>query len=257
MDVVGTGKTTGMSDSAVQGPNKLLLKMARTTKKMRSDIDSCLDKKGYDSSNEEQLRECAEEAAKKGIGGSQSLTADDYIEVYKNKTLKELEENNTERQGLMSDTHKELQQRFESLDVNYYISQGMSEDEALEKAKNEAGPHERTVIRGFMKRMHWNKYLDGSDDDRKILEIGTLAVTPKQMRECLAELTGWDGKGSLSEHIEKNVRIQPGTQRMVYVTGEGKEIEIGNDTWRMAGDESKISGSLGKDLRECLEEKNK
>jgi hypothetical protein len=108
-----------------------------------------------------------------------------------------------------------------------------------------------------MKRMHWNKYLDGSDDDRKILEIGTLAVTPKQMRECLAELTGWDGKGSLSEHIEKNVRIQPGTQRMVYVTGEGKEIEIGNDTWRMAGDESKISGSLGKDLRECLEEKNK
>ena len=54
--------------------------------------------------------------------------------------------------------------------------------------------------------------------------------------------------------MEKNVRIEPGTQRLVFTTDNG-DVEIGNDTWRMAGDLSKISGSLGEGLRDCLEEK--
>ena len=42
----------------------------------------------------------------------------------------------------------------------------------------------------------------------------------------------------------------------MFVTGEGKEIELGNDTWRTAGDLSKIAGSLGTDLEKCLGDKS-
>ena len=245
---IGTGETTGMGDSAKQGPNKLLLKLARTTRKVREMIQSRLDKG-------ESLEEACKFASEKGIGGSQSLTPEDCKAIYEDDTLKQFEENNTKRDRAMDKAHSGVQQRLESLDINYYMDEeGLSEEEALEKQKNEAGPHEKTVIRGFFKRMHWDKYMDGSDDDIKILEIGNLAITPKQIRGCLGELSKWDGNGTLSEHLEKNVRIEPGTQRLVFTTDNG-DVEIGNDTWRMAGDLSKISGSLGEGLRDCLEEK--
>ena len=248
LDVVGTGDTTGMGDSAVQGPNKLLLKIARTTRKVREMIQSRLDKG-------ESLEEACKFASEKGIGGSQSLTPADCKAIYEDETLKQFEENNTKRDRAMDEAHSGVQSRLESLDINYYMDEeGLSEEEALAKQRNEAGPHEKTVIRAFFKRMHWDKYMDGSDDDRKILEIGNLAITPKQIRECLGELSKWDGNGTLSEHLEKNVRIEPGTQKLVFTTDNG-DVEIGNDTWRMAGDISKISGWLGKDLRDCLEEK--
>ena len=35
----------------------------------------------------------------------------------------------------------------------------------------------------------------------------------------------------------------------------GPNVEIGDDTWRTAGDLSKIAGGLGKDMQKCLGEK--
>ena len=245
---VGKGKTTGMGDSTIQAPNKLLMKIARTTRKVREMVQSRLDKG-------DTLEEAIKFASEKKIGGSQSLTAEDCKAIYENEALKELEQNNSKRDRGMDSAHSGVQQRLESLDINYYTDiEGLSEEEAIEKAKTEAGPHERTVIRGLMKRMHWDKYTTGVDDDSKILEIGNFAVTPKIMRNCLGELSKWNGEGSLKEHLEKNIRIEPGTQRLVFSTDDGN-VEIGNDTWRMAGDGSKITGSLGKDLISCIEKK--
>ena len=33
---------------------------------------------------------------------------------------------------------------------------------------------------------------------------------------------------------------------------KGKSVEIGDDTWRTAGDLSKIAGGLGTEMRDCL-----
>ena len=52
--------------------------------------------------------------------------------------------------------------------------------------------------------------------------------------------------------MEKNMRIKPGTMSLMFVTEEGKEVHIGDDTWRTAGDLSKIAGGLGKDMQKCL-----
>ena len=55
--------------------------------------------------------------------------------------------------------------------------------------------------------------------------------------------------------MEKNMRITPGSMKLMFVTKEGKEVEIGNDTWRTAGDLSKIAGGLGTDMQKCLDSK--
>ena len=81
----------------------------------------------------------------------------------------------------------------------------------------------------------------------------------------IAKLTGFkgdtstpEGKKALKEHIHKNMRVQPETMSLsFYKKGatpeEDEEIHIGEDTWRNAGDTSKIAGGLGKDMRKCLE----
>ena len=133
------------------------------------------------------------------------------------------------------------------------MAQGMTEEEAMEKYNREGGPNERTYTKSFMKRMHWDRYIDGIDDDKKMIEVGDRSYSPKDFRNCIGKLTGWDGKGSLKEHVEKNMRIKPGTMSLMFVNEKGEEVEIGNDTWRTAGDLSKIAGGLGKDMRKCLE----
>ena len=103
-----------------------------------------------------------------------------------------------------------------------------------------------------MERMHWDRYVDGTDDDKKIAEIGSQAISPKDFRECLGSLTGYNGEGQLSDYLKKNMRLKPGTQKLMFVGGEGKEVDIGDNTWRTAGDGSKIAGGLGKDMQQCL-----
>ena len=141
--------------------------------------------------------------------------------------------------------------RVVELDVAHHQAQGISSDDAIKKYDTEAGPHEQTYTKSFMKRMHWDRYIDGVDDDKKMIEIGDKAYSPKDFRGCLGELTGWDGKGNLKEHLQKNMRITPGTMKLSFVS-KGKSVEIGDDTWRTAGDLSKIAGGLGKDMQKCL-----
>ncbi len=50
------------------------------------------------------------------------------------------------------------------------------------------------------------------------------------------------------------MRVTPGSMKLSFVS-KGKTIEIGDDTWRTAGDLSKIAGGLGKDMQICLGKK--
>ena len=51
------------------------------------------------------------------------------------------------------------------------------------------------------------------------------------------------------------MRIKPGTQELMFVGKDNKELHLGTDTWRTAGDLSKIAGGLGSDLKKCLGKK--
>jgi len=155
----------------------------------------------------------------------------------------------------MQTAHENMYNRVVELDVAHHQGQGLSSDDAIKKYDEEAGPHEQTYTKSFMKRMHWDRYIDGVDDNKKMIEIGDKAYSTKDFRDCLGELSDWDGKGDLKEHLQKNMRITPDTMKLSFVTKKGKTIELGDDTWRTAGDLSKIAGGLGKDMRSCLEKK--
>ena len=249
--VAGSGDADGLNDSTKQAPNKLLFKMATAAASIRKKMRACM------GGDESKLGECAKKVATKPgankkplMGGN--VTTEDCLSIYNNKALEKLEQNVQTRKDAMQKAHEEMYNTVVELDVAHYQEQGISSDEALEKYKNEAGPNEQTYTKSFMKRMHWDRYIDGVDDDKKMIEIGDKAYSPKDFRNCLGELTGWGGKGSLKEHMEKNMRVKPGSMKLMFVTKEGKEVEIGNDTWRTAGDLSKIAGGLGTDMQKCL-----
>ena len=54
--------------------------------------------------------------------------------------------------------------------------------------------------------------------------------------------------------IDKNAKVHSSVSVGPFSV-IGPNVEIGDDTWRTAGDLSKIAGGLGKDMRECLGKK--
>tara|TARA_Y100000310_G_scaffold214753_1_gene215726 strand:+ start:240 stop:2354 length:2115 start_codon:yes stop_codon:yes gene_type:complete len=246
--VAGSGDADGLNDSTKQAPNKLLLKMTNSTASVRVKMQRLIDK----GKTPEEATEIVANSKQKGkplMGGN--LSSDDCLSIYNNKALEKLEQNTQTRKEAMRESHEGMYNAVVELDVAHYMEQGMSDEEALEKYENEAGPNEQTYTKSFMKRMHWDRYIDGVDDDKKMIEIGDKAYSPKDFRDCLGKLTGWDGVGNLKEHIQKNMRIKSGTMKLSFVS-KGKTVEIGDDTWRTAGDLSKIAGGLGKDMQQCL-----
>ena len=226
--------------------------MATATSSIRKKMKSGM------GGDESKLKGCAEKVANKKnakgkplMGGN--VTPEDCVSIYNNKALEKLEKRIVERKKSMKKAHEDVYNAVVELDVTHYQQElGLSEEAALEKYQKEGGPNERTYTRSFMKRMHWDRYVDGVDDDKKLIEIGDKAYSPKDFRNCLGKLSGWDGKGDLKEHLVRNMRVKPGTMKLMFVTKEGKEVEIGNDTWRTAGDLSKIAGGLGDDMVKCL-----
>ena len=59
----------------------------------------------------------------------------------------------------------------------------------------------------------------------------------------------------LKQYLLKYMRVVPGTMEMKFVNKQNEEIHLGNDTWRTAGDLSKVAGNLGQDMQECLGKK--
>jgi hypothetical protein len=160
----------------------------------------------------------------------------------------------------MDDAHKKMYNSVVELDVAHYMdSEGLTEEEAIEKYNEQAGPNEQTYTLSFLKRMHWDRYINGVDDDKKMIEIGDQSFSPKDFRECLAKLSEFpgdsstpEGKKQLKQHLLENMRVVPGSMEMKFVNKKGEEKHLGNDTWRTAGDLSKVAGGLGIDMQKCL-----
>ena len=246
--VAGSGDADGLNDSTKQAPNKLLLKMTNTTSSVRKKMQRLIDR----GKTPEEAAELVANSKQKGkplMGGN--LNGDNCLSIYNNKALEKLEQNSQTRKDAMQQAHASMYNTVVELDVAHHQGQGMSSDESIKKYNEGAGPNERTYTKSFMKRMHWDRYIDGVDDDKKMIEIGDKSYSPKDFKDCLGKLSGWNGEGNLKEYLTKNMRITPGTMKLSF-SSKGKTIELGDDTWRTAGDLSKIAGGLGKDMQKCL-----
>ena len=246
--VAGSGDADGLNDSTKQAPNKLLLKMTNTTSSVRKKMQRLIDR-GKTSEEAAELVANSKQKGKPLMGGN--LNGDNCLSIYNNKALEKLEQNSQTRKDAMQQAHASMYNTVVELDVAHHQGQGMSSDESIKKYNEGAGPNERTYTKSFMKRMHWDRYIDGVDDDKKMIEIGDKSYSPKDFKDCLGKLSGWNGEGNLKEYLTKNMRITPGTMKLSF-SSKGKTIELGDDTWRTAGDLSKIAGGLGKDMQKCL-----
>jgi hypothetical protein len=164
----------------------------------------------------------------------------------------------TRRQNSMEEAHKEIVNATKKQDEEWFKT---PEGAKWRKENPDAnGPYTQTYVREYMNNMHWDKYIKNLDG-KKQLQIGGVNCKPRDLRECLGELSGFkgdtstpEGRAELLEHLERRVDIDADTGA-VRVKGENG-ASLGYDTWRTAGTSPKTAAGPGKDLRECLRKKN-
>lgn len=158
------------------------------------------------------------------------------------------------RRDVMGEVHTGIVGAVQTADSN--------PDDYPTNPSGDNGPHQQTYVNGFMKRMHFNSYIMGERDGVGSQNIAGDNVEPQHYRECLAELSGYDGdtttedgRKGLVSHLSKRVRISPDNDSVSFETNDGKVIKLGVDKYRTKGDSKAVLGSLGNDLKKCVKGK--
>lgn len=121
------------------------------------------------------------------------------------------------------------------------------------------GPAIQTYVAGTLSSLHIDTYVENYDD-KVLVEMGGVGVTPSDVRGCMASLSGYKGKtdtpkerNALKEHLIKSVKVDAGSGA-VYLVGNNKNnIRIASDTWRQAGaNTKKVATAYGPELQQCL-----
>ena len=122
------------------------------------------------------------------------------------------------------------------------------------------GPHTQGYISTVMKAMHFDSYIDGGDK-KMIIQMGIRGTKPNQIRECLAEQSGFDGdlkttegRDGLKKHLREKCRIDA-KSGAIFVESPDGERQIAEDTWRTAGTSQKVASGFGKEMRDCIKGK--
>ena len=122
------------------------------------------------------------------------------------------------------------------------------------------GPHVQGYIGTVMDAMHFDSYIDGGDG-QMIIQMGIRGAQPKDIRNCLAEKSGYqgdlsttDGREGLKKHLKETCKIDS-KSGAIQITNENGTTEICEDTWRTAGTSQKVASGFGSDMRDCISSK--
>ena len=121
------------------------------------------------------------------------------------------------------------------------------------------GPAIQTYVAGTLSSLHIDTYVENYDD-KVLVEMGGVGVTPRDVRGCMARLSGYKGKtdtpeerNALKEHLIKSVKVDAGSGAVYLVGNGGNNIRIASDTWRQAGaNTKKVATAYGPELQSCL-----
>jgi hypothetical protein len=170
--------------------------------------------------------------------------------VYFNQTAKS-------RRDVMGEVHTDIVSAIQEADAE--------DGNAYPRNPNgDNGIHQQAYVAGFLHRMHFDSYIKGERDGVASQNINGKNVEPEYYRNCLAELSGFDGdtstddgKKSLIEFLTKRVRISPKNDSIIFESKDGRVVTLGVDKYRTKGDSKAVLGSLGKDMKNCLKEKSR
>ena len=126
------------------------------------------------------------------------------------------------------------------------------------------GPHGRAYIRSVMHALHFDRYINMSEEESKqmIVQMGIEGAKPDDFKACLAKLSGYEGDPidpeELIAHIEKRCRVdKTTTPPSIVIKGNPKDKLLMEDTWRTAGTSQKVTSGIGQDIRDCIAERTK
>ncbi|MBT4207497.1 hypothetical protein HOE22_04050 [Candidatus Woesearchaeota archaeon] len=188
-------------------------------------------------------------------------TPDELKEIKENDNLKEAGKLNENYKRAMANAHEEVVSGAKDSDEEYWKENGPAPVNEI-TGEPENGPHVRGYVKSWMAGMHWDKYIDNLDG-KKNIQIGGINCKPEDFRKCLADQAGIDEepdpkpdtewREKLQEHLEKNIQIDADSNAVNLRGKDGNDVhELGEDTWRSAGDSKKIAGGIGDDMIECI-----
>jgi hypothetical protein len=171
--------------------------------------------------------------------------------------LDDIVDTSRKRKNSMEVAHEQLVSDLQKGDTD------LDPDSFPSNPDGDNGPNQQSYINSFMEEIHFNRYIDGDLEGIQSINIDGTVVEPKHFRECLKELSGFEGdtetkegREALKEHLRKKLRISPDKESISFSGKDGeKENEIGTESYRTKGNAKGVLAHLGKDMIECLQGK--
>ena len=119
------------------------------------------------------------------------------------------------------------------------------------------GPNKQAYIESVLDALHYNQLIDLEDDrDHKFIQqMGIVGAKASDIRNCLAELSGYDippgDREGLKKHLKDNCQVDANTGRISVNSPNGNK-ELMSDEFRTAGTSDKVDSKHGLDMRECI-----
>ena len=141
------------------------------------------------------------------------------------------------------------------------------------------GPHTQGYLTTVFHAMHVDMYIDNYDGDASIV-LGGRSAQPKDIRECLAEKTGYDKpepkpkdsknqtpeekkaikkwRDGLKDHLRKKCDIDADTGGIIVEGPDppGGHVKLFKDEWRSGGTSTqKLASYYEDDMKKCMKKK--
>ena len=133
------------------------------------------------------------------------------------------------------------------------------------------GPHTQGYLSTVFHAMHADMYIDNYDGDTGIVS-GVRSAQPSDIRECLAEKTGYDKpeppkeekearkkwRDGLKDHLRKKCDIDATTGGIIVEGPDppGGHVKLFKDEWRSGGTSTqKVASYYEDDMKDCMKKK--
>ena len=236
--------------TATQVIEKMILKTSDLVSQVRNLSQKGLSKNKYQPMTPQEI---ADHLNDKGQGISVA-----QIEAILESDMDVIVDTSRKRKDSMSIAHEQLvgdlQQADSSMDPDSYPA----------NPDGDNGPNQRAYVQSFLDEIHFTRYINGELEGIQSINIGGTSVNPTEFRECCAELSNFDGdidsddgRKALMNHLQRRLRVSPDSDSVSFGSGkDGKEKQLGKESYRTKGQAKSILAHLGKDMINCLKSKN-
>jgi hypothetical protein len=255
--VLGMAKD-GDNTTAVR---KLVIKLSDNVKKARDVYRSLKEK--YPDKSEEEIRKLTLDRLNslKNQEGDNAPTPfdEETLDAMLSEDMDWIENVGAESRDSMAIAHKQIVTDLGTADDKF-----REENPDSPPKPPDNGPHTQSYVEGWMKQMHLDRYIYGDEEDIGDMSIDGHNVNSKMMRECLKDLSGFEGdtdtpegRDALYNHLRARLRPDAdGASITLDHKGDGKPVEIGKEVYRTKGvGVNSVLGHFGKDFAKCLKGK--